>query len=243
VPRRPSSSETCGRQPSSCSMWETSSALRRTSPSSGASNRGGCPLPLTARQWACRSATLVSNSAAHVEDTRRSGCGERCGDHVVGVDEVARLAAVPEDHRFAALCHRLEKDRDHSTLEGRLLPRAVDVAEPQCRVAGALQAVPPCEVLLSRQLGDAVRGERPARVALSGRPLALAVDRAARSRRRRQACAGRRPEGRERCRRRSPPHRSRVAATRSERPPVRRGGNRPRVEPRRTRRSAPASMV
>src|SRR5207253_913110 len=59
------------------------------------------------------------------------GRSQHSANHVADVDEVARLLAVPEDRRLLAGREPLEEDRDHAALEARLLPRPVDVCEPE----------------------------------------------------------------------------------------------------------------
>ena len=99
--------------------------------------------------------------------------------HVARVDVVARLAPVAEDRRRLACCELPEENCDHARLAVRVLPRPVDVAEAQRHVTGAVEPVVGRHVLLARQLRDAVGRERPALGVLRGRPVALAVDRAA----------------------------------------------------------------
>src|SRR2546423_1371434 len=60
VRARPSASETCGRQPSSRSMRETSRTERWTSPSRASSRRGCASLPATCAHARWSSATVVA---------------------------------------------------------------------------------------------------------------------------------------------------------------------------------------
>ena len=108
------------------------------------------------------------------------GRGQRRARHVADVDVVARLPAVAEDARRPAFGQRAEEDRDHARLAVRVLPRPVDVAVAQRDVARPVEPVVRREVLLAGELRDAVGRERPALGLLRRRPVALAVDRAAR---------------------------------------------------------------
>src|SRR5438874_11358082 len=105
--------------------------------------------------------------------------GQHAANHVADVDEVAPLLAVAEDGRLLAGGESLEEDRDHASLEARLLPRPVDVREPQRDVPGLEEPVPAADVLLTCELRDAVRRDRDPRCILRRRAVAFAVDRPA----------------------------------------------------------------
>src|SRR5207248_7610086 len=100
---------------------------------------------------------------------------ERRRDDVPDVDVVPRLRAVAEDPRRLSVAQRVHEDRDDAGLAVRVLPRAEDVAVAQRHVRAPVEAVVGGDVLLGRELRDAVGRERPARAILRRRALTLAV--------------------------------------------------------------------
>ena len=116
--------------------------------------------------------------AADVAVERR----ERRPRDVADVDVVAALRAVAEDPARLALEQPAEEDRDDAGLAVGILARPVDVAEAQRDVRRPVEPRERAEVALAGELRGAVRRERQARIVLARRPLALAVDRAARRR-------------------------------------------------------------
>ena len=180
VRRRPSSSDVCGRQPSSRSARETSRTLRSTSPGRAGACVASASTPATRRQASKSSLTDVSVLGADVEDAAvAAGRREHRRDDVADVDVVARLLAVAEDRHALAGAQPVDEDRDDAALELRQLARPVDVREAERDVTRPVQAVPGREVLLGRELRGAVGRERPPLVVLPRGALALAVDRAA----------------------------------------------------------------
>src|SRR5205085_10173828 len=120
-------------------------------------------------------------AGADVDDPAAPELGRREHrlDDVAGVDVVARLAAVAEDRRLAALVQEAHEDRDDARLAVRLLAGPVDVAEAKCDVPRPKEAVPRREVLLGGELRRPVRREGAPLRRLRGGAVALAVDRAA----------------------------------------------------------------
>ena len=70
------------------------------------------------------------------------------GDDVRDVDVVARLAAVAEDRRLAAVGEAAAEDRDHAGLPERVLARPVDVAVAERHRRQREQALVQTEVAL-----------------------------------------------------------------------------------------------
>ena len=121
------------------------------------------------------------NAAADVVQPTRRRCfsrGEQRLYDVADVDEVARLAPVPEDLRLLPAAQPVQEDRDHAPLERRQLARAVDVRQAAGDVSGAIQPVPGGEVRFASDFRGRVRRKRLRFVVFARGPLALAVDRA-----------------------------------------------------------------
>src|SRR5207248_2623929 len=90
------------------------------------------------------------------------------------------------DHGFVATLEALEEDGDDSAFERRVLTRSEDVAEAEHDVVRAVDAVPAAQVFLGAELRDPVRRDGPQRAGFRRRAIALAVDRPAPRRGRRQ---------------------------------------------------------
>src|SRR5713226_968454 len=116
-------------------------------------------------------------------ESARHGAFERgdVGPHHVGdIDVVASLSAVAIYRHRAALENAPAENRDHAGLTMRILARAVDVRVAKCDVIDPILRAVKKQVLLRRQLGDAVGADRALRMLLvAGEGLLLAVDRAA----------------------------------------------------------------
>ena len=107
-------------------------------------------------------------------------CRRGRASHVADVHVVARLQAVPEDVGLLASGEGTEEDRDHACLPVRVLARAVDIPVAERDVLRPVQTVVRGQVLLARELGRPVRGDRLTGRGLRGGNGALTVDRAAR---------------------------------------------------------------
>ncbi len=107
-----------------------------------------------------------------------------------------------------------QEDGDDAGLAVRVLPRPVDVAEAKRGVPAAVEPVVRREVLLARELRDAVRRERPSLRVLRGQGRRTRRRWRRRSRRRRCAFRARaRPRAAGSSRARSPRRRTRARST------------------------------
>ena len=183
VSARPSSRARSGRQPSSRSASETSRTLRWSSPGRGGACSASTSAPAARRQRSYSSRTEVSRPVPTLKTPpARPAAASSRARHVAGVRR-SRASGGRRRRSSASLPREeaVEEDRHHPRLAVGVLARPVHVAVAQRDVARAVQPVVGGQVLLGRQLGGAVRRDRPPlRASLGRRRRALAVDRAAR---------------------------------------------------------------
>ena len=179
VVRRPSSSSTSGRQPSSRAARDTSSTLRRASPCRGASWR-------RSRVTHDGATELVQPVDARLDarpDVERAAvpacCREQRTDDIGDVDEVPRLLAVAVDDGPSPAAIRSRKIAI-TPPSSEADCRGPYVREAKRGRAKAVDPAPCLDVRLGGELRRAVRRDRAEVPRPPGRAVDVAVDRAAR---------------------------------------------------------------
>ena len=172
--RRPSSSPVRGRQPSSLAARALSIAIRWTSPGragaiSGSNSRSQT---LASRLAELEHARLDAGADVVGAPGLRPGPGQERLDDVADVHVVARLVPVAEHPRGASAQKRSAEDGHHPRLSERVLPRPVDVAQPQGDPRDVVEPPVQRHVALRRVLALPVVGVRPAFGLLVERELA-----------------------------------------------------------------------
>ena len=170
VRSRPSASPTPRLPAQHLARQRGSTALRMTSPG----RSGACSSSKARRRRRARAARPPARprwSRSRCRCCRRppspSGGGEVGGDDVADVDVVARLQAVAERDRRAALDELAAEDRDDAALAVRVLARAVDVRVAQRDRRQPVQAAVEAAVALGGVLALPVGRHRRRRVVLA----------------------------------------------------------------------------